>query len=559
MINSDEKQRPLKKNNFNTLVAAHPAIQERKKQREARLAAGMSLVALTWTLIGIISMIAIRGFEISIILSILPLFIAYLIAYIACRTPYYIQGILFLVIAGSINTMAVLAGGVENVASTLFGAIPLAFIIGTSILSTRNSVILVSFNILALALLPIFSTNVSPGEMFRDLLTLLFLGMVLIITVSFRTNMETERLNEEKESNKKLKTLSNTLEKSIKSLSERTRELELRSSYLRGAAEVSRTVAVFTDTEELANQVVELIKNSFNLYYVGLFLVDEKGDWAILRSGTGKAGEIMLADKHRLKIGEGMIGWAIKQKEARIALDVGADAVQFENPHLPETRSESAIPLRTRGRVLGAITVQSSEEAAFTPEIITTLQTMADQIAIAFDNAELLAKSEAALKAERLAYGEMSLEAWRNLAQVSNIPTYAINRTGEVFSIENEENENIHKNVVIDEDGFTALLPIKSHGKVLGGIQIAKNAEHGVWRTEEIALAEALADELSIALESARLFENSQRQASREKIIGETSARIRESLDIESVLETAAQELHKILGKVETEVWLDAE
>lgn len=94
---------------------------------------------------------------------------------------------------------------------------------------------------------------------------------------------------------------------------------------------------------------------------------------------------------------------------------------------------------------------------------------------------------------------------------------------------------------------------------MLGGIRVAKNEKHGVWRTEDIALAETLADELSVALESARLFEESQRKASREKIIGETSARIRETLDIESVLETAAQELHKILGKVETEVWLDAE
>lgn len=557
MTNLEENT--YKKNRFNFLIAAHPAIQETKKQREARLSAGLSLVAFLWTLMGIISVLAVRGFDTPVLLSVLPLLIAYFIAYIICRTPYYIQGIIFLVVAGSANTIAVLSGGVENIASTLFGAITLIFVIGTSILSTRNSIILVLLNVLSIALLPIFSTNITPGEVFRDLLTLLFFGLVLIVTASSRTNIETERLEEEKENNRKLKVLSDKLEEHIEILDKRSNELEIQSSYLKGAAEVSRSVATFTDTEILSKQVVELIKDNLNLYYVGIFLVDENEKWANLRAGTGKAGEIMLANKHRLKIGEGMIGWAIKQKKARIALDVGADATQFENPALPNTRSEAAIPLRSRRRVLGAITVQSSEKAAFTPEIISTLQTMADQIASAFDNAKLLAQSEAALKAERLAYGEMNYKAWQNLAKTGNIPTYAIGTDGEVSAFTNNENETLNESVRIEEDGFTALIPIKSHKKILGGIRIAKNPQHGAWSKEEIALAETLADELSVALESARLFEESQLRATREKVISETSTRIRETLDIESVLKTAAQELHKILGEVETEVWLDAE
>ena len=122
-----------------------------------------------------------------------------------------------------------------------------------------------------------------------------------------------------------------------------------------------------------------------------------------------------------------------------------------------------------------------------------------------------------------------------------------------------EEIKAISEGQIIQKDGVTALLPIKSRGKILGGIRIIKNANGGEWNKEEIQLAETLAEQLSIALESARLFDQSQRRATRERVIGETSARIRETLDIESVLETAAQELHKILGKVETEVWLDAE
>ncbi len=339
----------------------------------------------------------------------------------------------------------------------------------------------------------------------------------------------------------RLRLIINTLEDRVE---ERTQDLALRSAYLEGAAEVSHAAATFTDAEELSWRVVELIRERFNLYYVGLFLAE--GEWAVLHAGTGQAGQTMLANNHQLRIGEGMIGWAVEHGEARIALDVGDDAVRFENPVLPETRSEGALPLRSRGRVLGALTVQSREPAAFTVEIITTLQTMADQIAVAFDNAELFAQSEAALEAERRAYGEASFQSWQSLKQSDNIPTYRVTAQGDLEAITQKGIEPEE-----DLDPLTTTIPIKSRGFIIGGIRITKKEDGGKWTNEQLQLVETISEQLSVALESARLFEETQRKAQREAIISDISAKVGASIRVDSILRTTVQELGKALDGAE--------
>ncbi len=356
------------------------------------------------------------------------------------------------------------------------------------------------------------------------------------------------------------KDLDTTLKNQESIIAERTQKLESQATHLESSVEVSQKIASITNTTELIEEVVGLIKARFNLYYVGLFLVDNKNKWANLKAGTGEAGKIMLARKHKLRIGEGMIGWSIENAQSRIALDVGEDATRFDNPALPETRSEGALPLRSRGRVLGALTIQSSQPSAFTPEIIATLQTMADQIAIALDNAELFTKSEIALKAERKAYGQLSQEDWTGLLHQTNIPHYLSDAPNSVYPLEKTESASMQQSkTTIQDNGLTAVLPIKIHGHVLGGVKLRKEKEEGVWTKEELRLAETLAEQVSVSLESARLFDQSQRRVMRERVISEASAKMRETLNIESVLKTATRELHKALGSAETKIWLDTE
>ncbi|MCI0549735.1 MAG: ATP-binding protein [Anaerolineae bacterium] len=162
------------------------------------------------------------------------------------------------------------------------------------------------------------------------------------------------------------------------------------TTQLQAAAEVSNAATSFLDINHLLPNVVDLIRDYFDYYYTGIFLADESKEWAVLKAGTGEMGIQMLALGHRLKIGDSsMIGWCISHRKARIALDVGEDAVRFRNPNLPLTRSEIALPLIAHHEVIGAMTIQSRLPSAFSRMDITALQTMADQIANAIENARL--------------------------------------------------------------------------------------------------------------------------------------------------------------------------
>jgi signal transduction histidine kinase len=181
--------------------------------------------------------------------------------------------------------------------------------------------------------------------------------------------------------------------------------VERHSVLLNASARVSRSIASILDLPLLLSRTVDIICDEFGFYYSGVFLVDETGEWAQLRAGRGEAGQTMVDEGHKLHIGgNSMIGAAIASRTGRIAHDVGEEAVHFKNPHLPLTRSEMALPLIAGDQVIGALTVQSEVESAFKPEDISALQTMADQLGVAIQNANLNRKNHELLRqAERRA------------------------------------------------------------------------------------------------------------------------------------------------------------
>jgi methyl-accepting chemotaxis protein len=163
----------------------------------------------------------------------------------------------------------------------------------------------------------------------------------------------------------------------------------LRTDQLRASAEVGRAAAAILDQDRLLHEIVTLITERFGYYYAAVFTLDEAGRYAVLREGTGEAGQILKGRGHQLEVGgQSMVGSVTAQRKARIALDVGTEAVRFANPLLPDTRSEIALPLTVGERVLGALDVQSTQAAAFEEASAVVLQSMADQIAIALNNAE---------------------------------------------------------------------------------------------------------------------------------------------------------------------------
>jgi GAF domain-containing protein/HAMP domain-containing protein len=341
-------------------------------------------------------------------------------------------------------------------------------------------------------------------------------------------------------------------------VADRTRDLEQRSAYLEASAEVGQTATSYLEAEALIQQVTDLIKDQFGLYYVGLFVVDERNEWAELRAGTGEAGQKMLAREHRLRVGDGMIGWSIANAQARVALDTGTDAVRFDNPDLPDTRSEAAIPMRSRGRVLGALSVQSTKGAAFDQDTIVVLQTMADQVAVAVDNARLFAAAQEALEAERRAFGAISRTAWAQMDQVRHGLGFICNQAGTVTSSRGAwgaEMLQASQTGEMSRDGrSTVAIPIKIRDSVVGVVRLRKPDGSGQWQDDEVALMESLADQLGTALEGARLYQETQRRAARDRMLGDVAARMRETLDMDTVLQTAIREIGEALDIAEVEV-----
>ena len=344
---------------------------------------------------------------------------------------------------------------------------------------------------------------------------------------------------------------------------ERTTELETRSAYLEASAEIGKAASRMLDADELIRSVVDLVYDRFELYYVGLFLLDDTGEWAELRAGMGEAGKQMLVQGHSLRVGgNSMIGGCIDRREARVALDVGDEAVRFDNPLLPGTRSEAALPLQSRGRVFGAITVQSDRPAAFDEDAVIVLQTMADQVAVALDNAYLFTEAQESLKAARRATAEMSRDGWAELLRAQRALGYHSDERGVLEADDawgpEARRAAQHGTTVVGDGGYSGddgtapdlqplSVPIKVADKVIGVLSSHKPHQAGPWSKEEIQTLESLVEQMAVSLESARLYEETQTRAVREKMVAEITSRLRSSLDPDTILRTTVRELGRAL------------
>ena len=351
-------------------------------------------------------------------------------------------------------------------------------------------------------------------------------------------------------------------------------DVQRRASRLLAAAEISRVTTSILTLDELLPETVNLIRERLDLYYVGIFLVDDSQRWAILRAGTGEAGRTMLARNHRLEVGgNSMIGGCVAQGEARITFDTQREAVHRPNPLLPETRSELALPLFSRGRVIGAMTIQDSRPGAFTQEDITTLQTMADQLANAIENARLLQRMEQNMHELELATGQLTRESWRGflenyrqsfgyryrLMDVEPAPDLSAEAQAALQQQKTiATNVRLSPSIEVDEETGQAQsvlsVPVRVRNEVLGVLNL--RFDEAVVPAEAIELVEQVAARLGAALESARLLEESRRTATREQIAARAIGGMRERLDVEAVLRNAARELRDALDLARVSVRL---
>jgi GAF domain-containing protein len=311
-------------------------------------------------------------------------------------------------------------------------------------------------------------------------------------------------------------------------------------------------------------QTVDLIRDRFGFYYVGLFLLDGSRRWAVLRAGTGEAGRQMLEAGHRLQVGgESMVGWCTANLQARIALDIGDQAVRFDNPLLPETRSEMALPLISRGQVIGALNVQSTEVAAFSDEDIAVLQTMADHLAVTIDNARLFREVQASLEEAQAIHRHYLHEAWEGFTSLPDLklgyryiaPDVTFPEEAWLPAMTEAVQQGVAATAADGGEDVELAVPITLRGQTIGVLGLRRD-EAGGWTADDVAVVQAVAEQVALTLENMRLFEETRRRARREEIIREITTKMRGSTDLNAILQTTIQELAKVLGTSRTFVQL---
>ncbi len=368
---------------------------------------------------------------------------------------------------------------------------------------------------------------------------------------------------------------------------------------------MSRSIISIFNVDELLRKAVDLIRDRFGFYHVGIFLMDEAGEWAVLREATGEAGAQMKAQGHRLQVGEtSMVGWTALHRRPRIALDVGEDAVHFANPLLPYTRSEMTLPLMVGGRLLGVLDVQSTEEAAFDEDDIRTLQSMADQLSIAIENARRLSETAALLEATSPIYRfSRRLSTAATVEEVSETIIQAIAETEAdgCVVVEFESPDGMPEALLyrgvwrrdrepqfragmrvrasespfpfpmlsqmwVSEDvqqdsrlpsgardllratGVGALVnvPLRVGERPIGQVVILRSTP-SAFSPAALRLYEVIGDQAAVALERARLLESVQRRAEQEEALRSIADQIMATFDLRTALQTTLHHLGRVL------------
>ena len=394
---------------------------------------------------------------------------------------------------------------------------------------------------------------------------------------------------------------------------QRTDDLQRRLVQIRTTAEINRAISRVLDVDRLLPQVCELVRQRFDLYYVGIFLIDEDANrqsirdrqdmipetgplsgrsddlkelarrtfdgregenssnfqeatpsvYAVLRAGSGEAGRRMLSEGHKLAVGgDSMIGWATANRQPRISQNVGQEVVRFNNPHLPLTRSELALPILIHEttaegdlppvdhssktyqneRVLGAMSIQSIKEATFDQDDILILQSIADGLASAIENARLFAATQSSLEEIRTLHRQYLEQAWRLETAL---------RGEIIYSFENQPQAPDKAAA----QGQSLVMPIRLRDQVIGSLTLEPgdigsqpDDEGREWTSEELSLIESVTNQAALALENARLLEETRRKVDLEHTATNITSKLWASADVETILQTVLQELSVSLG-----------
>lgn len=323
---------------------------------------------------------------------------------------------------------------------------------------------------------------------------------------------------------------------------ERTEELEVQTNQLRTSTTVARTIAEIQDVSTLLGAVTDQISEKFEYYHVGLYILDEQKKIAFLQAASSTIGKQLLGQGFRVESDRrNALNKVVELNRAEITSDI-EDPNFIRDPNFPITRSRMMLPLAVRGSVIGVLDLHSDQPKAFGSQDAEILQTLADLAAISFDNARLLNETKNLVNQLEVNTSFQTRKTWLKLTTRQK-PAYQYTPAG-VRPLFSKDKVNI--------EGM--LVPLVLYGETIGTIKLKRKGGISEWSDRERLLVEKIADQVALALENSRLVEEAQKSALRDQMIANISTRVRETLDVESVIRTAATELRRVFDLKEAEI-----
>ncbi len=327
----------------------------------------------------------------------------------------------------------------------------------------------------------------------------------------------------------------------------RTDELEAQTTQLRTASTVAKAMAEIQNVSDLLTSVTKLTAEKFGFYHVGLYILDEQKRTAFLQAASSMAGKQLIGQAFRVESDRrNIINLVVTQNRHVITSDSDGSAFT-RDVNFTLTRSRMLLPLAVRGNILGILDIHSEQPQAFSSQDAEILQTLADLVAISFDNARLINETKSLVSQLEMNTNIQTERTWRKLTSRQK-PAYQYTPAGvrPVFSTNKKDND----------DGLH--IPLVLHGQKIGMIKLKRKGEASHWSERERVLVEKIADQVALALENSRLVDEAQKSALRDQVIANVSTRVRETLDIESVVRTAATELRRAFDLKEAEILIGA-
>lgn len=464
--------------------------------------------------------------------------------------PYSLRAALLLFMTGVVGMNAILAwgpwadGNIFLLAAVVLASLLLDFRVDLVLLVTESLLIAIVAAAVQTGSFAL-TASAAPATTLTDwagyLVNFIVIGGVLVAAANMLKNAFGKTASQMQSSNLALVAERQNLEEKIR---ERTKELELNTTQLRAATSAARSIAEMQDISSLLTKATDLIAEKFEFHHVGVFLLDEHRRAAYLQASSSENGKNLIGQALRVDPDRSNpLARAVETRQAVLVSD-SEKSYYSKDAYFPLTRSRLVLPLMVRGMLIGMLDVHSDQPRAITTDDREVLQTLADLIAISFDNVRLIEETGALLSQLSAGAAVQAQNTWSKFtSRHKNAYQYTPAGVRPVFA-----------QGARDQDGEGIRIPIILQGQEIGRIKLRRKGMASPWSARERDLLEKIATQAALALENSRLVDEAQKNALRNQMIANFSTFVRETLDVESVVRSAAAELRKVFDLKEAEV-----